>query len=602
MPPKKTVTRKPTTKRPAKKRVAKSPRARKLRVSAPLRESSEFPHVAKAEFYCREVVAKRIPAAKLVRQACQRHLDDLKRKPSPAWPWVFDPAKAVRPCKFIELLPHVKGKWARRAAPNAEPNRLKLEPWQCFILCSIFGWVHRQTGYRRFKEADIWVGRKNAKSMLAAGIGWWMFAKDDEPGAEVYCGASSEKQAWEVFGPAKQMAVAEPRLPQALGVEINAKSLILQAGGNLSKFIPVIGKPGDGASPSCAIIDEYHEHQTSEQFDTFKTGMGAREQPLLLVISTAGFNVAGPARDRWTEGEQILSGAIDDPRRFVLIYTLDSEKEWTTEAGLRKANPNWGISVNAETVTADQVAAKREARNQTAFKTKHCNIWVTASTAFFNLEYWHQCHDQTLSLDSLAGASCCMAGDLASKVDLVSVAKVFPMEGGRYALFNRYYCPAATVNLSHNQHFQKWSREGWLTTQPGDIIDLEAIRDDIMADCARHTVRDIALDPWQALMLINQLRAAGANAFEYRQVVQMMSEPMKQLDALMRAGKLLHDGNPITTWCLSNVVAHYDAKDNVYPRKERNVLKIDGAVALIMALGRAMHAPDPTPDPGFAFV
>jgi phage terminase large subunit-like protein len=597
--------KRPVAKKPAPKRKARAISNKQL----PITNAPAATHVAKAHAYARDVVAGRIVAGKLIIKACQRHLDDLARAGLPAvgsakagFPWVFDEARAVRPCKFMELLPHVKGKWARRDPLKPGANRLKLEPWQCFLICSLFGWVHPVTGLRRFKEADIWVARKNAKSTLAAGIGWWMFAKDGEPGAEVYCGASSEKQAWEVFGPARQLAIAEPELPQQLNVEVNAKSLILQAGGNLSKFAPVIGKPGDGASPNCAIIDEYHEHQTSEQFDTFKTGMGAREQPLLLVISTAGFNIAGPARDRWREGEAILNRTFDDERRFVLIYTLDSEDEWTTEAGLMKANPNWGVSVNRDTVLADQVAAMREARNQTAFKTKHCNLWVNASTAFFNLEYWNQCKGEKLTRDAFTARPCFLGGDLASKVDLAALAYCFPGDDGTYDLFARYYCPAAQVQLSHNQHYQKWAREGWLTVTPGDMIDLEQIRDDIMADHGRHDVREVPLDPWQALMLINQLRAAGGNAFEFRQTVQNMSEPMKNLDALMRAKKLRHDGNPITTWCLSNVVAHTDAKDNVYPRKEKDVLKIDGAVATIMALARAMTAPAPAAIPSFAFV
>jgi phage terminase large subunit-like protein len=573
--------------------VAKPPRRSRL---------SADPHLAAAQTYARDVIRGRLVACQWARLACERQERDLAAARAGTFPYIFDPVSATRICRFAELLPHVKGKWARRDPANPTAHRIRLEPWQCFILTTLFGWRDRATGHRRFKEADIYVPRKNAKSTLSAAIGWWMFAKDNEPGAEVYCGATTKDQAMEVFSIAKQFALAEPALPAQLGVEVNAMSLMRQTGGNLSKFAPIIGKPGDGASPHCAIIDEFHEHATSEQLDTLKTGMGAREQPLLLVISTAGFNLAGPCRDRWRESEQILARTITDERRFAIIYTIDNADEWTTETGLKKANPNWSVSVNPENVLADQQGALREARNQTAFKTKHCNLWVSASAAYFNLEAWQRCHAPTLRITDYPAARAIIAGDLASKVDLVALAIVLPLPEGRFATFARYYAPAATVELPHHQHYQKWAREGWLTVIPGDMIDLELIRDDLLALCATLSVDEIPLDPWQALMLINQLRAAGANAYEFRQTVQLISEPMKHLDALMRARRLLHDGNPITAWCLSNVVAREDAKGNVYPRKERDAEKIDGAVALIMALARAMHEPTPTARPGFAFV
>jgi phage terminase large subunit-like protein len=584
-----------------KKKTSPSPQSKAARQVRPPSKPPAHPHVALMLEYCRDIIDGTIPAAKLTQQACQRHLDDLKRAAAEdvGFPYYFDPEQAERVCRFVEMLPHVKGKWARKDPLNPKSNRIRLEPWQCFFLCSIFGWMmtgteralpsKRVVGLRRFAEVDLWVARKNAKSTLAAGIGHWMFAKDEEPGAEVYCGAGSEKQAWEVFGPARQMCVSEPKLKADLGITINAKSLIRQSGGNLSKFEPVIGKPGDGASPSCAIIDEYHEHATSEQYDTFKTGMGAREQPILLIISTAGNNSAAPARDQWRDGEKILQRVIENERRFVLIYTVDDpEEEWKTEHGLRMANPNWGISVNRVKYLSDLAEALRDAKKQSAFKTKHANIWVTVSQAYFNLENWTRCKSPApLHVESFKQQVCYAGGDFASKVNLAAVAKCFPLTGGRFAFFCRYYAPLATVQLSQNRHLWGWAQEKWLTTTPGNIIDFDVIRDDILDDCSTFKVKEIAVDPWQATWMITQLRAKRANAFEFRQIVSMMSEPMKQFDALMRDGKLLHDGNPITAWCLSNVKGQEDKKENVYPYKERDVEFIDGAIAMLMAFGRA---------------
>lgn len=573
---------------------------RKTTVSPPSKPAAS-PHVEKALGYCRDAIAGKFPVSKWAVLACKRHLRDLERAETDAYPFRFDAEKAERVCRFVEMLPHVKGKWARRDPLNPGANRIRLEPWQCFLLCSIFGWVVKATGLRRFQRATVFVPRKNAKSTIVAAVGWWMFAKDGEPGAEVYCGAGTEKQAWEVFGIAHQFSKAEPRLAAELGVTVNARSLIQQSSIGLSKFEPVIGKPGDGASPHCAIIDEYHEHPTSEQFDTFKTGMGAREQPLLFVISTAGLNIAGPCRDLWNDCEKLLQGTIEEERHFALLYQIDEIDRWHDEQQLRAANPNWGVSVLPDTILPDRDKALRDARAQGAFKTKHGNIWVTANMAFFNLEHWRKCRDDSKKLDDMRGAACVIAGDLSSKVDLAALAYVFPEDGGRLRYFARYYLPEERVNLSENQHFRKWAAEGWLTVTPGNIIDFGQIRDDILADCARFNVAEIPLDPWQATMLITELNGQGAKAYEFRQTVQTMSEPMKQLDALMRAGKVRHDGNPVTEWCLSNVVAYLDAKENVYPRKERPELKIDGAVAAIMGTARA-QLQEAAQSPGVLFV
>ena len=236
-----------------------------------------------ATTYATEVVAGKIIACKWHRLACQRHLTDLGRIGKDGFPYVWNPVlqnkagrdyrPAERICKFAQLMPHIKGDWA------AAGQLIKLEPWQVFVLASIFGWVHVRTGKRRFRGADIIVPRKNAKSTLAAVIGLYMLGPDEEFGAEIYSGATSQDQAMEVFRPAMLMAKATPRYCQQYGVTVNVSNLSI--GENNSKFEPVIGKPGDGASPSCAIVDEYHEHKTAELFDTMKTGMGARPMAAL---------------------------------------------------------------------------------------------------------------------------------------------------------------------------------------------------------------------------------------------------------------------------------------------------------------------------------
>jgi phage terminase large subunit-like protein len=261
--------------------------------------------------YAKEVVSGKAPACHWVKLACQRHLTDLDRSKTAAFRYKFVAAKANRACKFIEALPHTKSDWGR------DGQLFKLEKWQLFIICSLFGWVSKDTDKYRFREAYVEVPRKNGKSFLAAAIGLYKFAADGEFGAEVYSGATSEKQAWEVFRPARDIAVRTPDLRKAFGITVNAKSLTIL--GNGSRFEPIIGKPGDGASPSCAIVDEYHEHQSDELVETMRTGMGARKNPLLFEVTTAGSDRSSPCYSRHLDVKKMLEGHIVNERLFGII-------------------------------------------------------------------------------------------------------------------------------------------------------------------------------------------------------------------------------------------------------------------------------------------
>lgn len=543
--------------------------------------TSKPPHVTAMDGYVSGVLSGDIPACKWIRLACERHLSDLQLAKTKDWPYRFDAERAERACRFIELMPHVKGKWAAGAA-----QRLKLAPWQSFLTCSLFGWVIKSTAKRRFRKGRLYVPRKNGKSSWAAPIGLYMFAADDEPGAEVYSGATSEKQAWEVFGPAKQMASKTPALVEKYGIEVNAKTLVRL--GDMSKFEPVIGKPGDGSSPHCSITDEYHEHQTDEQLATMETGMGARDQPLSLVISTAGDNVAGPCRDDWLECQKILERVIEDDRTFALIYTVDPEDDWTSEAALRKANPNYDVSVSAEFLLAQQRDAINNPRKQGHFKTKHLNLWVQARDAFINMQRWAECEDTSLKLEDFRGRRCYIGMDLASKIDLTALEILFPVDGGRFVRFGKYYLPEETVHLPENQHYRDWHARGWLTATDGNQTDYFHVLDDLKELADQFEVAEIGFDPHNATMLVTACQAEGLPMVEFGPTVLNFSEPMKQVEALIRDRKLQHNGDPVATWAMSNVTAKIDRKDNVFPNKERPENKIDPFVAMCMAMGRAM--------------
>lgn len=528
-----------------------------------------------AEEYVQGVISGAIPACRQVIQACERHSDDLSRDD---FSYVYEPEKGARACKFVELQYHTKGKWAKLS------ERIVLEPWQCFLIMSIFGWVHSDKGTRRFWRALLLVPRKNGKSALAAAIGLYMMVADGEYGAEVYSGATTEKQSWEVFRPARLMALKNEPMKSHYGIGVGAKNIhVIETG---ARFEPIVGNPGDGASPSCAITDEYHEHQTDALLDTMETGMGAREQPLSLIVTTAGDNISGPCYMLQKSAERILAGQVKDDGFFALIYGIDPDDDWTDPATLRKANPNFGVSVFEDFLIGRQQEAIRDARRQGTFKTKHLNVWVGARDAYFNLQSWHKCLDKKLKLEDFKGQECVIGLDLASKVDIAAMEIVFRTGHNRYARFGRYYLPEATVMDESNEHYRAWQREGLLTVTDGDIIDFDYIHEDIMDLCSQFQVREIAYDPHQATMLVTSLMNDGVPCVEVRPTVLNFSEPMKTLDGYIRARQMAHDGDPIFAWMLSNVTAKEDRKDNVYPTKDRPENKIDGVVAHLMALAR----------------
>ncbi|EBU3626892.1 TPA: phage portal protein [Salmonella enterica subsp. houtenae] len=283
-------------------------------------------------------------------------------------------------------MPHTSGEWARRKL------RIEFEPWQKFALGVPFGWVRKDTGFRRFTEIYIEVPRKNGKSAIAAAVGNYMFCADGEYAAEVYCGATTEKQAWKVFAPALAMVKKLPALRQKFCIKPWAKKMTRPDG---SLFAPIIGDPGDGDSPSCAIIDEYHEHDTDALYTTMTTGMGAREQPITLIITTAGFDIASPCYEKRTQVVEILERIREGGENeaiFGIIYTLDDDDDWTQPEALIKANPNYNISVKEGFLKAKQLLAMSTPGQTNKILTKHFNKWVSSKAAYYNLQKWMPLH------------------------------------------------------------------------------------------------------------------------------------------------------------------------------------------------------------------
>lgn len=539
-------------------------------------------HCAIAADYAARVLDGSQLACKWVKLACQRQRDDLKRWKEDG-PFVWDPEAASRVCRFIELLTHTKGELAGQ--------RIKLEPWQVFILTTAFGWRRREDGGRRFRRVYIEVARGNGKSCMSSGVALYCLVADNEPGAEVYSFATTRDQAKIVFGDAKRMAETNLPLRKRFGLEVLANALYVPSTGSTFQAKSAEGSTLDGLNTHLAVVDELHAHKTRAVYDVVETSLGKRRSSLLWCITTAGFDTSGICYEVRTMSTRVLERQAIDETQFAVIYTADEDDDWTSPEALEKANPNWRVSVRPEMILSLLAKAKALPSAINNFKTKHLDIWCSASNAWMDMGAWSQCEDHSLRLEDFEGERCIIGLDLGSKNDMTAKVKVFPIETDgptRYAVFCDFYLPERAVENAVNSQYSGWAEEGLLHVTPGAMTDLNVVEEDLREDLSRFNVEAVVYDPWQATQMATTLSEDDAPMVECRMTVQNMSDPMKSVEALVLDRRLLHDGNPILTWMMGNVVAKLDAKDNIFPRKERYEQKIDGVIALIMAMGNAL--------------
>lgn len=550
-----------------------------------------YPSVNMANQYARDVLNGKILACKSIQLACQRHFKDLKISLDKGYPYRFDRELAERACRFVQLLPHSSGDLAGQ--------KLKLEPWQAFAFSSIFGWVTKKTKKRRFREAYIRVARKNGKSFFAAGIGTYMFCADGENSAEVYCGATTMAQAKKVFTPARQMADRLASLRSKFSISVWVDSLTRPDG---SLFAPIAGKPGDGDSPHCAIIDEYHEHDTDHMYEAMTLGMGARSQPLTLIITTAGTSLESPCYDKDKQVKEMLNGHVPNDRLFGLVYELDEGDDWTDPTNFIKANPNLNVSISYDDLLAEMEVAKQVPRKVNAFKTKRLNIWVSGKAAFYNMTQWHAAADKSLRYEDFAGEDYYLGLDLAQRLDLNAGVGVFvrEIEGKKhyYCIRPKFWVPEDTVRSTDPKiaktadRYVKFVEMGALEATDGAEADYREILASIidLQEIDKVRVSEIPIDPSGATALSHELQDHGFEPISIRQDYTNMSPPMKELEAALAGGRFHHDGNPVLSWCISNVIGKNvpGSDDIVRPTKGDKQSKIDGATALFMAIGRAM--------------
>lgn len=542
--------------------------------------SPNIKHVGLANEYIEGVLSGKILACEFVKLACARQKRDLVALKG----YRFDPILAGRVCRFIENLPHIKGELAGQ--------NIRLEPWQCFILTTTYGWVRdggAQDGKRRFRRAYTEVPRGNGKSALLSGLTLYALGADGEGGAEVYSAATTREQAKIVFRDSQSMIRMRAALMRSLHLSVEAHSISNRKTSGLYRALSSKSNSLDGLNLHFGCLDELHAHKTREIYDVLETALGKRVQSMLFAITTAGSNRSGICYEVRDYVAKILKNTVKDESVFGVIYTIDDGDQWSDESSWIKANPNWGVSVQPDVI--GQLAAKAMQMPSAVnnFLTKHLDVWVSSDIAWMDMRLWDASANTSLDEDDFTGEECVVALDLASKVDMAARVKVFRRYIGgvaNYYLFGKYYLPEQAIADQRNSQYAGWEISGLLHITQGDVIDFDVIQDDIKAEASIYQVRDVAYDPFQATQLSNNLAKDGFNMVEVRPTVLNFSEPMKEIDALIRQKRLHHNGDPVLAWMVSNVVCHTDAKDNIYPRKERPKNKIDGVVALIMCIAR----------------
>lgn len=552
-----------------------------------------------ATAYARAVLSGEAAAGKLVKLACERHLRDLERQGTAEFPFVWEPRRGKIFGDFCGMLRQYTGEWAGRP--------LDLAPFQQFVAWSIFAWVDKD-GLRRFKTAVMRVPRKNGKTTFSAGVALYLLALDGEPGAQVFAAATKRDQARLVFRDACTMLrKAHPKV-RARFVE---KVSLLEFPSTDSRFEPLSADSDklDGLNPHAAICDETHAWPNRDLWDVLQSGMGARRQPLMLDISTAGNNTSSFAYETHKRAEDVLSGTLPDDSFFAYIAMADPEDllDWENPKVWEKANPGY-LTIKPEHYFRSE-AAKVHATPSALpdFLTKQLNIWANADERWLDPNDWRKGNRSGLA-EALKGRKCYGALDLAKVSDLSAFALIFrPGEvhaatgiEGKYALLVWHWCPGDDIHARTRKHrvpYEAWQAADWISPTPGNTTDFVMLRDGIQKACADYEVQDVAFDRWGSLETVQHLQEDGMQIVEFGQGYKSMGAPTSEFERLVKGGWLLHDDNPVLSWEAGNVTCEMDPTGAIKPSKKRSREKIDGIVAGIMALGRAMAQEEVKPVP-----
>jgi phage terminase large subunit-like protein len=545
----------------------------------------------------------RVPAGKYHRLACERHLRDRAHEATPAFPYRFDLATADRSFRFAGKLKHYKGEWAGQF--------IVLEPHQRFRRGSLAGWVHIDTGFRRFRTSYEEVPRKNGKTLELSISALYFTFYDNEPGAEGYCLATNRYQAGFVFGDAKKLVRSS-----GLKTRLKVMAKNIHRTDTDSKLEPLGAFPVDGLNPHFIGMDELHKWKTRERLDVMETATGSRRQPVISQITTAGDDLVSVCGDQHDYACKILDQVLVDETFFAFIAHADigiagiPDDDWTLESTAIKANPNYGVSVKPDDLKALVNKALHMQGAAAAYQQDHLNVWVNTDAPWLSMQGWKR-GQSAWSLEELRGQPCFGAIDLSSKIDLSAFALCFPPTATRtrWRYVVRCFTPADTLVARARRDrapYLQWaelkipgSPWAYLTTNPGNRIDQDAIRQAVKdaRDLFGFDIKQIGFDPWNAATIEQDLIEDGFDVIEIPQVIKHMSLPSKDFEADVLDGLADFGADPQQAWMASNVVVYRDGPDNIKPVKKKSRGKIDGTVAAIMARKLAgMDAADPPSD------
>jgi phage terminase large subunit-like protein len=496
----------------------------------------------------------------------------------------FDEKAAQRACDFFGEIVHVKGKLANKP--------LTLQPWQRDgIIRPLFGWK-RLDGTRRYRNAYIEVPRKNGKSTLCAGIALYLLFCDGEEGAEVYSAAGTRDQALMVFDPACEMISRCEWLSEVATLRKSVKRVIYEKTASYYRAVAADGDAIHGTNPHGVIFDELHVQPDRNLWDSFQTGQGARTQPLTIAITTAGFDRSSICWEQHQYAARLLDPNDDfqDDTFLPVIYGADAEDDWTSEATWKKANPNYGVSVSPEFLAEHCEKAKQSPSYENTFRRLYLNQWTEQAVRWLPMHAWDACR-QDFDPRDLAGRDCWAGLDLANTRDVNALVLVFPEDDG-FIVLPVFWIPREHRTERDGQdrtQVTNWAREKLVRQTPGNTTDYRVIADDIAEIAKTYRICGMAYDPWNANNLAQNLQDEGLEMVEFRQTLANFAGPTKELEKLVVSGKLIHDGNPVLRWMAGNVTVKEDQSGNIRPDKGKSADKIDGIVALIMALALALN-------------
>ena len=551
--------------------------------------------------WARKVVAGKVVAGHLTRLACQRHLDDLEAGKARGLVW--DRAAALHAIEFFSHLRHSTGEWA------GQP--FDLQPWQQFVVGSVFGWK-RADGLRRFRTAYVEVARKNGKSALLAGIALYALVADGEAGAHVYAAATTRDQARIVFGEAERMVAASPALSARVTRTVNNLAVLPTA----SWFRPLSADASkmDGLNVHFAAVDEVHEHPGPEIIQKLNTATGARRQPLIFEITTAGHDRHSVCRQHHEFSVKALEGTLPqetaDPW-FAFIATIDAGDDWTDPKVWGKANPSLGVTVKLDDLKRQIDEAREMPAQQNAIRRLRLNEWTEQVTRWLDMEVWAEgglapeTSGATIAADLerlerlLAGRECYGGLDLARVNDLSAFLLLFPPTrdaalgslAEKWIVLSRFWVPEEDIGRRARRDrvpYDVWRDQGLLTATPGNATDFAFIEAEIVRLAGRFDLRELAYDRTFAGEIVQHLQDEGINLVQFGQGFLSMAAPTAELERLAVSRLLWHGGHSVLRWNASNVAVRHDPAGNIKPDKERSSERIDGIVALCNALGRAM--------------